>query len=140
LLFLLILLGRFLLKLRRILLLLNLLFALGLQLFQLFSLPHLQFRLCVIRLIWADICREGVFTFEGVLVLGLLHEGRAVVRGMLGLCVLLSCGVSCGRCLAFVRLHAVLHDRRLHEWAYDCPEGWGLLESRKGSSALVAGG
>ena len=48
LLFLLNLLGKFLLKLHRILSLLNLLFALGLQLFQLFSLPRLQFRLCVI--------------------------------------------------------------------------------------------
>ena len=45
---------------------------------------------------------------------------------MLGLCVLLSRGVSCGRCLAFVRLHAVLHDRRLHERAHDGPEGGGL--------------
>ena len=59
-------------------------------------------------------------------MLGLLQEGCAVVRGMLGLCVLLSRGGSCGRCLVFVRLHAVLHDRRLHERAYDCPEGWGL--------------
>jgi hypothetical protein len=45
---------------------------------------------------------------------------------MLGLCVLLSRGGSCGRCLVFVRLHAMLHDRRLHERAYNCPEGWGL--------------
>ena len=40
--------------------------------------------------------------------------------------MLLSRGGSCGRCLAFVHLHAVLHDRRLHERACDGPEGWGL--------------
>ncbi len=45
---------------------------------------------------------------------------------MLVLCVLLSRGISCGRCLVFVCLYAVLHDRRLHERACDGPEGWGL--------------
>ena len=61
-----------------------------------------------------------------MLVLGLLHEGCVVVRGMLGLCVLLSRGGSCGRCLVFVCLQASRHYLRLHERAYNCPEGWGL--------------
>ena len=40
--------------------------------------------------------------------------------------MLLSRGVGCGCCLVFVCLHASRHYLRLHEWALDGPEGWGL--------------